>query len=119
MSRINEYTALWNVVLVMEVSGALKNEKVCVTGHLGIPRKLIYEIIVQAGGIIQEDVGRDTTILVSNQDWTSKNLLGGKKSSKMIKAEQMNKYGERVRILSEEKLCNLIITFSSTSEKSP
>lgn len=114
MARKNDHTDLWNVIVVMEVTGALKGERVCITGHVGLPRKQIQDIVVQAGGQVHEDVHSDTTILVSNGDWTATTLAsgpGGKKSSKMVKAEANNRYWGRPRtkIISEETFCNMII----------
>lgn len=113
MARNNDHTNLWNVIIVMEVTGALRGERVCITGHVGLPRKQIQDIIRQAGGAVHDDVHSDTTILVSNNDWTATTVqeVGGKKkSSKMIKAEENNRWGRvRTRIMSEEQFCQLII----------
>ncbi len=109
MARKTDATDLWIVVQVLEVTGALTGEKICITGHLSLPRKQIQDIIRQAGGIVHEDVHGDTTLLVSNGDFTAVNLVGGKKSSKMLKAEKNNQYHVRTKIISEEMFCNRII----------
>lgn len=124
MARNNDHTNLWNVIIVMEVTGALKGERVCITGHVGLPRKQIQDIVRQAGGEVHEDVHSDTTILVSNGDWTATTVqeVGGKKkSSKMVKAEANNRYSTRprTRIVSEEIFCNLIIEKGQQSSMSP
>ncbi len=122
MARKNDHTNLWNVIIVMEVTGALQGERVCITGHVGLPRKQIQDIIRQAGGVVHEDVHSDTTILVSNGDWTAQTVqeVGGKKkSSKMLKAEENNRWGRvRTRIISEEMFCNIIIEKGQQSSMS-
>lgn len=113
MARKNEKSDLATVIQVMEVTGALQGERICITGHLGLPRKEIQGIIRQAGGRVDETVHSDTTILVSNGDWTAMTVgevNGVKKSSKMIKAEENNQWGRtRTRIMSEEAFYQLII----------
>lgn len=113
MARKNEKSDLATVIQVMEVTGALHGQRVCITGHMGLPRKEIQRIISQAGGQVHEDVHSDTTILVSNNDWTAQTLKddgkGNKKSSKMIKAEQNNRWGSKTQIMSEDEFYQLII----------
>ena len=120
MARNNETTALWTVIQVMEVTGALKGERVCITGHVGLPREQIQGIIRQAGGEVHDSVKPDTTILVSNGDWTATTVgerNGVKKSSKMLKAEENNKWGRvRTKIISEEMFCQLLIDKGQTSQ---
>ena len=121
MARKNDRSNLAAVIQVMEVTGALTNQRICVTGHMGLPRKEIHQIIVQAGGEVHDDVRDHTTILVSNSDWTATTIGevngGKKKSSKQIKAESNNRYGRvRTKIFSEDQFYQFIIDNGKTSQ---
>jgi len=117
MARKTENTGLIAIIEVLEVSGALLGERICITGHLSAPRKDIERIIIQAGGTIDKDVNNFTSILVSNSDWTATTIgvdkNGDKKSSKMIKAENNNRFCSpdwpRTKIMNEKEFLQLII----------
>ncbi len=94
MTKLNEATNDWVTIEILEVKNALQGERVCVTGHLGISRKKFQELVSAAGAEIHDTVKSNTTILVSNNDWTAINLPtqdGKKKSSKLIAAEKNNR----------------------------
>ncbi len=125
MSRNIDNANLFSIIEVLEVSGVLTGFTICVSGHLSIPRKDLERIIIQAGGVVHRDVSRTTNMLVSNSDWTSTNLRtdrnGLKKSSKMMKAENNNRFCSpdkpRTKIICENDFLQMIINKCSSGEK--
>jgi NAD-dependent DNA ligase len=104
MARLGTDAAnTWAVMDVMDVTNALKGQRVCFTGHLGLARHELVRIIEKAGGECHDDVKSHTTILVTNRDFT-KGTVSGNKSNKIRKAEQY-----RVKILSEQQFIDLIV----------
>lgn len=113
MARCNDMTDLATVISVMEVTGALKGQSVCITGHLGRPRAEIVKIIKTAGGNFDERPRYGTTYMVTNMDWT-KGTVKGKKSSKLQEAELYH-----VKIINEQTFYNIVMggdTFATLNE---
>ena len=96
--RHNEFTEMPKIATVMVEEKKLKGMKICITGHLGAPRKEIEEMIVTLGGQVNGNVTYDTTHLLTNQDWND-----GAKSSKFIKAK-----GYGVKLITEAQFYELI-----------
>ena len=104
MARTNETTNFLEIVSVMEITGKpLKGMRICVTGHLSLPRDRWVEIIEQAGGTFHKSVAYNTTHLCTNADWTQ-GSINGKVSSKYEKAQRFG-----VKIISEQDLLDLIV----------
>ncbi len=102
MARHNERTDLIDIIEVMEISGEpLKHMRICITGHLAKPRNEIIKLILLSGGQFHKTVSRDTTHLLTNEDWGSVNSV----SKKFAKARQ---YG--VKIITEDQFLDLIST---------
>ena len=104
MARKNDTTDILDMIAVMEPEGRpLKGMRICITGHLAKPRKEWNDIIIAAGGIVQDGVKYDTTHLVTNEDWTTGSIKG-KVSSKYAAAQR-----QRTKIISEQALLDIII----------
>ena len=102
MARLNSFSALADVMLVMEELGSpFKGKEFCITGHLGRKRSEIEEIIRLAGGTV---VPRPTYrgVLLTNADWNGLGE-GQKVSSKYTRAK-----AERCEIINEEKFFRMI-----------
>jgi BRCT domain type II-containing protein len=109
MAKQNDSTALWQIVQVMEVSNALKGKSFSITGHLGLKRPEIVQIIETAGGRFEERPRYGTNFLITNKDWNKNSTVDPKKSSKFIEAER-----NRIKIISEEQFCQLVIDGGET-----
>lgn len=91
MARVNEFTDLAEVILVMEPERKLRGKAFSITGHLGRPRKDVIKIIEMAGGVFEKTVTWGVHYLVTNEDWTNQ--------SGSIKFRKAKDYG--VMIISE------------------
>lgn len=91
------------VLEVMEVTGALKGKTFSITGHLGLPRPKVVQIIQQAGGHFEERPRWGVNYLVTNRDWNA-NSTKGKVSSKYEEARRMG-----IKIITEDELYALIV----------
>lgn len=100
MARINEFTDMATIVEIMEVSDTLRGKNICITGHLGRPRKDIVNIIGLAGGVFHNSVKWNTDLLLTNADWTN---AAGNVASKFQKAIQKG-----VKTISEKDFYDLI-----------
>lgn len=109
MAKENASTDLWKIVQVMEVSNALKGKSFSITGHMGLTRPEIADIIRTAGGRFEERPRYGTTYLITNMQWNKGSTVDPKKSSKLIEAER-----NKVKIISEEKFCQMIIDGGET-----
>lgn len=98
MARVNEFTNLAEVLLVMEPEKKLKGIGFSITGHLGRPRKDIISIIEMAGGHFEKTVNWGVRYLITNEDWTNKT-----ESIKFRKAERNG-----VKIISEAEFYALL-----------
>ena len=98
MARVNEFSDLAEVLLVMEPEKKLKGIGFSITGHLGRPRKDIIKIIEMAGGHFEKTVNWGVRYLITNEDWTSQ--------SESIKFRKAQSTG--VKIISEADFYALI-----------
>ena len=82
--------------------------KVCViTGTLEIPRKECMQLIANLGRINKDTVTKDTNYLIlGNNDYNP--ILRGKKSNKLIKAENYKLDGMDIEIISENTFFDMI-----------
>ena len=78
---------------------------VCFTGALGLKRKDAVAVAAQAGFLATANVTAKTDYLVVGVQNSS--LVKGKKSSKQRKAEDLNRQGNRVRIIDEDEFLAL------------
>jgi len=87
--------------------GQLFGETMVFTGSLSIPRSEAADLAAQVGCNVGQGVTKKTTLLVvGDQDIST---LGGKnKSSKHIKAEELIKKGQRLRIITESDFKQLV-----------
>lgn len=109
MAKQNDCSDLWRVVQVMEVSNALKGKRFSITGHLGLKRPEIVQIIETAGGQFEERPRFGTNFLITNKDWNSGSTVDPKKSSKFIEAER-----NRIKIITEDQFCQMVIDGGET-----
>lgn len=109
MAKQTDCTDMWNVILVMEVSNALKGKSFSMTGHLGVKRDELIRVIETAGGRFDERPGFGTTYLVTNREWNANSTVEKNKSSKLIEAER-----NRVKIISETQFCQMLIDGGET-----
>lgn len=109
MAKKNDFTDMWAVVEVMEVSQALKGKTFSITGHLGRKRPEIVKIIETAGGRFEERPRYGTNFLITNRDWNKGSTVDPKKSSKFIEAER-----NRIKIITEEQFCQMVIDGGET-----
>ena len=109
MAKTNDFTALWQIVSVMEVTNALKGKRFSVTGHVGVPRAELVRIIQTAGGQFDERPKFGVHYLITNKIWNAGSTVDPKKSSKLIEAER-----NRIKVISEEVFCNMIINGGET-----
>jgi DNA polymerase III subunit epsilon len=87
--------------------GELYGEILVFTGALEIPRREAADLAASIGCTVAAGVTKKTTILVvGDQDITK--LAGKEKSSKHIKAEQLIKKGQGIRILKESDFKELV-----------
>lgn len=80
--------------------GELYGEILVFTGTLEIPRREAADIAASIGCTVAASVTKKTTILVVGDQDISK-LAGKEKSSKHLKAEQLIKNGQNIRIMKE------------------
>ena len=87
MARLNSFSAIADVMLVMEELGSpFKGKSFCITGHLGRKRSEIEEIIRLAGGNVVSTPGYRVVVL-TNADWNGL-AEGTKVSSKYAAAKR-------------------------------
>ena len=89
-------------------SNILFDKNVAITGTLEkMQRKEAMQVIADLGGHCQDTVNRETNYLIlGNNDYNS--VLKGKKSSKLIKAENLKLNGQDIEILSENVFYDII-----------
>jgi DNA polymerase III subunit epsilon len=87
--------------------GELYGEILVFTGALEIPRREAADLAASIGCTVAAGVTRKTTLLVVGDQDISK-LVGKEKSSKHIKAEQLIKKGQSIRILKESDFKELV-----------
>lgn len=87
--------------------GELFGEVLVFTGALEIPRREAADLAAKIGCTVAEGVTKKTTLLVvGDQDITK--LSGKSKSSKHLKAEELIRKGQRMRILKESDFKALV-----------
>lgn len=81
---------------------------VVITGTLGkMLRKEAMQVIADLGGHCQDGVNKDTNYLIlGNNDYNP--ILRGKKSSKLLKAENLKLKGQDIEIISENVFYDII-----------
>lgn len=86
----------------------LYDKYVVITGTLGkMLRKDAMQIIADLGGHCQDGVNKDTNYLIlGNNDYNP--ILRGKKSSKLLKAENLKLKGQDIEIISENVFYDII-----------
>jgi len=89
--EIDELIKYVNVIPNVQSVGKLSGSSFCITGTLQKPRKLLYQMIEEAGGEARSSVGKGLTYLVQSDP--------NSVSSKSKKALQLG-----VKIISEEEL---------------
>jgi NAD-dependent DNA ligase len=87
----------------------LKGKTFSITGHLGLKRPEIVQIIETAGGHFEERPRFGVNYLITNKDWNKGSTVDPKKSSKYIDAER-----NRIKIISEDQFCQMIIDGGET-----
>lgn len=87
--------------------GELYGEILVFTGALEIPRREAADLAASIGCSIGASVTKKTTLLVVGDQDISK-LAGKEKSTKHIKAEQLIKKGQNIRILKESDFKELV-----------
>lgn len=80
--------------------GELFGEVAVFTGALLTPRKEAASLAASMGCVVASSVTKKTTLLVVGDQDLSK-LAGKEKSSKHLKVEELNKKGQKIRILKE------------------
>jgi NAD-dependent DNA ligase len=104
MAKKTENTNLLEVMEVLEErSSKLQGKSFCITGHLGLPRKKIVEMVRMNGGIVHDNVGWGTNFLICNYDWNKGTTITEKKSSKLIKAEDCG-----VKVITESEFVKML-----------
>lgn len=90
----------------------LYNKFVAITGTLErMQRKDAMQLIANLGGICQDGVNKDTNYLIlGNNDYNPQ--LRGKKSSKLLKAEEMKVKGYDIEIISENVFYDILNEYS-------
>lgn len=91
-----------------DVDNLFYDKYVAITGTLEkMLRKEAMQIIVDLGGHCEDGVTKKTNFLIlGNNDYNS--ILGGKKSSKLIKAETLKLEGKDIEIISENVFYDII-----------
>lgn len=86
----------------------LYDKYVVITGTLGkMLRKEAMQVIADLGGHCQDGVNKDTNYLIlGNNDYNP--ILRGKKSSKLLKAENLKLKGQDIEIISENVFYDII-----------
>lgn len=105
MARETELTDVTKTMQVLEVVPTkwTRGKRVAFTGHLSVTRDEYAKILADAGMIFEKSVVWGTNILVTNRDWNSGAVDGGK-SNKLRKAESMG-----VKIMNEEQFHDLLV----------
>lgn len=103
MARVNEFTAIADIILVMEDTKSLNGRSFSITGHLGRKREDIVQIIEAAGGRFDKSPNWSTGYLITNLDWTAQ-----ESSSKLKKAK-----ANGTRIISEKQFYDMLIPEAS------
>lgn len=99
MARVNEFTAMADIILVMEDTKSLRGRSFSITGHLGRKRDDIIQIIETAGGRFDKAPNWSTNYLITNLDWTAQ-----ESSTKLNKAKQNG-----TRIISEKQFYEMLM----------
>lgn len=110
MAKKNDFTDLWAVVDVMEVTNAFRGKSFSITGHLGRKREDIVAIIERAGGRFDKNPDYGTTYLITNRDWNARSTVRTGASKKLLKAQRNG-----TKIISEEEFCNMLIESGETA----
>ena len=93
------------------------NKAVTITGTLEkMQRKDAMQIIANLGGICQDNVNKETNCLIlGNNDYNPQ--LRGKKSNKLIKAENLKLKGNDIEIISENIFYDILDDYYTKSEE--
>lgn len=93
------------------------NKAVAITGTLEkMQRKDAMQIIANLGGICQDNVNKETNFLIlGNNDYNPQ--LRGKKSNKLIKAEELKLKGNDIEIMSENVFYDILDEYNTKSEE--
>ena len=93
------------------------NKAVAITGTLEkMQRKDAMQIIANLGGICQDNVNKETNFLIlGNNDYNPQ--LSGKKSNKLIKAEELKLKGNDIEIMSENVFYDILDEYNTKSEE--
>jgi len=103
MARKNENTNLGLMMEIMEPSeDALRGLSFSITGHLGRPRGDVVKLIESAGGRFHRSPAPDTRYLITNNDWNTGSVKGGR-SKKLMAAERSG-----VKIISESEFYEML-----------
>jgi NAD-dependent DNA ligase len=104
MARSNSEQASTAVVLdVMEITDVLKGKTFSITGHLGLPRNQVIEIIEKAGGEFHKSPQWNTKYLVTNLDWNADSTIAPGTSRKLEAAR-----AKGIKIINEKTLYKMI-----------
>ncbi len=104
MARVNEFTAIADIILVMEESSnVLRGRSFSITGHLGRPRSEIVQIIEMGGGRFDKTPSWGTQFLITNQDWNEGSTVGKGTSIKLRQAQERG-----TRIITEAEFYKMI-----------
>ena len=92
----------------LDEENMLYDKYVVITGTLGkMLRKEAMQVIADLGGHCQDGVNKDTNYLIlGNNDYNP--ILRGKKSSKLLKAENLKLKGQDIEIISENVFYDII-----------
>ena len=92
----------------LDEENMLYDKYVVITGTLGkMLRKEAMQVIAALGGHCQDGVNKDTNYLIlGNNDYNP--ILRGKKSSKLLKAENLKLKGQDIEIISENIFYDII-----------
>ena len=93
------------------------NKAVAITGTLEkMQRKDAMQIIANLGGICQDNVNKETNFLIlGNNDYNPQ--LRGKKSNKLIRAEELKLKGNDIEIMSENVFFFFFYEYNTKSEE--
>ena len=108
MARNNDNTKVLIVAEVMEAgvdTQVLRGKSFSITGHLGLPRDKIVEMIQAAGGRYDKTPAWGTTYLITNLDWS-----GERNSSKKLVAAHRN----GIKILKEADFLKMLAVDGNT-----
>ena len=92
----------------LDEENMLYDKYVVITGTLGkMLRKEAMQVIADLGGHCQDGVNKDTNYLIlGNNDYNP--ILRGKKTSKLLKAENLKLKGQDIEIISENVFYDII-----------